>query len=161
MKSTIMFSRTQVTNDDWGLVGSRQTVSVGLRSAVAESQPSIIHSTPDLRRSCLSSHAFACSGSQSIGPTPTVRKEDARMAQVLLPNTASGTSQSLVDVRSPPYRCKLDDGSVSCRRLSCTARSGNVIRFWGLRFQLHNPVYTIDYSSKRYESYIELYIVRA
>jgi hypothetical protein len=85
-----MFSRTQVTNDDWGLVGSRQTVSVGLRSAVAESQPSIIHSTPDLRRSCLSSHAFACSGSQSIGPTPTVRKEDARMAQVLLPNTASG-----------------------------------------------------------------------
>jgi hypothetical protein len=81
------------------------------------------------------------------------------MAQVLLPNTASGNSQSLVDVRSPPYRCKLDDGSVSCRRFSCTARSGNVIRFWGLRFQLHDLVYTIDYDSKRYKSYIGSYIV--
>lgn len=127
-----------MTNDDWGFVGSRQTVSVGLRSAVAQSQPSITHSTPDLRRSCLSSQVFVCSDSQSTGPTPTVRRKGAQMAQLLFPNAASGDSQSLVDVRSPPYRCKLDDGSVSCRRFACTARSGNVIRFRGLRFQLHD-----------------------
>jgi hypothetical protein len=38
MKSTRMFSRAQMTNGDWGFIGSRQTVSVGLRSAVTHNR---------------------------------------------------------------------------------------------------------------------------